>query len=107
MPRRVRTGTRIATLYTDSRIEYAYGRVGGIMRLFLSAATCAAIAALLVASGSAQSTREGGSGFAGPVLTALPTTGWPTNGGNLYNQRYSPLKAIDRTNVARLKGVWR
>jgi alcohol dehydrogenase (cytochrome c) len=40
-------------------------------------------------------------------LTALPTTGWPTNGGNLYNQRYSPLKAINRANVAQLKGVWR
>jgi alcohol dehydrogenase (cytochrome c) len=40
-------------------------------------------------------------------LTAHPTTSWPTNGGNLFNQRYSPLKAIDRTNVAQLKGVWR
>ena len=36
-----------------------------------------------------------------------PTTSWPTNGGNWYNQRYSPLKAIDRGNVAKLKGVWR
>jgi alcohol dehydrogenase (cytochrome c) len=45
--------------------------------------------------------------FSGSKLTAHPTTSWPTNGGNLYNQRYSPLKAIDRTNVARLKGVWR
>ena len=40
-------------------------------------------------------------------MTAPPTTGWPTNGGNLYNQRYSPLKAINRANVAQLKGVWR
>src|SRR5262249_32695417 len=39
-------------------------------------------------------------------LTAPPSTNWPTNGGNLYNQRYSPLKGIDRTNVTRLKGVW-
>ena len=23
----------------------------------------------------------------GTTLTALPTTSWPTNGGNLYNQR--------------------
>src|SRR5690606_20820229 len=41
------------------------------------------------------------------ALTRLPTTSWPTNGGDLYNRRYSPLTGIDRDNVARLKGVWR
>src|SRR5262252_6495239 len=46
-------------------------------------------------------------GYAQQKLTAPPTTGWPTNGGNLYNHRYSPLTAINRTNVAQLKGVWR
>ena len=40
-------------------------------------------------------------------LVALPTTSWPTNGGNWYNQRHSPLTQIDRSNVASLKGVWR
>ena len=40
-------------------------------------------------------------------LVAPPAIGWPTNGGNWYNQRYSPLTAIDRSNVASLKGVWR
>jgi alcohol dehydrogenase (cytochrome c) len=39
-------------------------------------------------------------------LVAPPTDSWPTNGGNWYNQRYSPLKSIDRDNVAKLKGVW-
>ena len=29
--------------------------------------------------------------FAGDALVAPPTTGWPTNGGNWYNRRYSPL----------------
>ena len=77
------------------------------MRLLLSAAACAGTAALLVASGSAQSTREGHSRLSAAALTALPAAGWPTNGGNLYNQRYSPLKAITRANVAHLKGVWR
>jgi len=43
----------------------------------------------------------------GDALVAPPTAGWPTNGGNWYNQRYSPLRAIDRSNVANLKGVWR
>ena len=34
-------------------------------------------------------------------------TGWLTNGGNLANQRYSPLTEINRDNVANLRGVWR
>ena len=56
-------------------------------------------------------TPHGGQGqstdaFSARAMTALPTTSWPTNGGNLYNQRYSPLDQIDRTNVADLKGVW-
>ena len=40
-------------------------------------------------------------------LVPPPQVGWPTNGGNWYNQRYSPLTEIDRSNVANLKGVWR
>jgi alcohol dehydrogenase (cytochrome c) len=40
-------------------------------------------------------------------LVEPPTDSWPTNGGNVYNQRYSPLARIDRANVATLKGVWR
>jgi glucose dehydrogenase len=45
--------------------------------------------------------------FSAEQLTDLPRTGWLTNGGNLYNQRYSPLTAINRDNVANLKAVWR
>ena len=45
--------------------------------------------------------------FSGTSLTQPPTSGWPTNGGNWYNQRYSPLTQINRDNVANLKGVWR
>jgi len=40
-------------------------------------------------------------------LTALPTTQWPTNGGDYYNRRYSPLDQINKGNVAGLRGVWR
>lgn len=40
-------------------------------------------------------------------LTALPTESWITNGGSVFNQRYSPLNQINRDNVAELKGVWR
>ena len=47
------------------------------------------------------------SAFSPKALTAAPTDAWRTNGGSLYNQRYSPLRRIDRGNVAQLKGVWR
>ena len=30
---------------------------------------------------------------------AAPREGWITNGGNVYNQRYSPLTLINRDNV--------
>jgi alcohol dehydrogenase (cytochrome c) len=42
-----------------------------------------------------------------PDPSAPPTVSWPLNGGDLGNRRYSPLTAIDRNNVAKLKGVWR
>ena len=45
--------------------------------------------------------------FSRTELVAPPASGWPTNGGNISNQRYSPLTEINRDNVARLKGVWR
>jgi quinohemoprotein ethanol dehydrogenase len=45
--------------------------------------------------------------FSAQALTAPPRTGWLTNGGNFFNQRYSPLTTINRSNVAQLKGVWR
>jgi alcohol dehydrogenase (cytochrome c) len=77
------------------------------MRVFLSAAVAAAVATLSVASGSAQLKRGADEGLSAATLTAAPAMSWPTNGGNLYNQRYSPLTAINRTNVAQLKGVWR
>lgn len=41
------------------------------------------------------------------ALLQPPTASWLTNGGNLYNQRYSPLKQITTNNVNKLKGVWR
>ncbi|HEU4619498.1 MAG TPA: PQQ-binding-like beta-propeller repeat protein [Gammaproteobacteria bacterium] len=70
---------------------------------------------LLAALSSAAAVHAQTSGQARPVapafeaerLASSPKHGWPTNGGNLYNQRYSPLADIDRGNVARLQGVWR
>jgi alcohol dehydrogenase (cytochrome c) len=77
------------------------------MRLFSFAALSAAAVGLFVTSGLAQQRHGSDHAFSMATLAALPTTGWPTNGGNLYNQRYSSLKAIDRSNVAQLRGVWR
>ncbi len=45
--------------------------------------------------------------FSAEALTAWPTDGWITNGGNVFNQRFSPLEAINRDNVADLAPVWR
>jgi quinohemoprotein ethanol dehydrogenase len=45
--------------------------------------------------------------FTAAQLTAPPVGGWITNGGSLYNQRYSPLVQINRGNVASLKADWR
>jgi len=61
---------------------------------------------VLAASADAQTIRRAPA-FAGTDLVAAPTDGWATNGGDWYNRRYSPLAAIDRSNVATLKGVWR
>ena len=77
------------------------------MRVSFPTALAAAVAAMLAASVYAQVGRGNDHDFAAAKLTAAPTSSWPTNGGNLYNQRYSPLTAINRGNVAQLKGVWR
>jgi quinohemoprotein ethanol dehydrogenase len=45
--------------------------------------------------------------FSADDLSALPNADWPTAGGNLMNERYSPLDQIDTSNVSQLKGVWR
>ena len=45
--------------------------------------------------------------FTADQLVAQPTDAWITNGGNVFNQRYSPLTGLDRGNVAGLKGLWR
>ena len=45
--------------------------------------------------------------FTAEQLTAWPTDSWITNGGNVFNQRYSPLDQINRETVGRLEPVWR
>ena len=75
-------------------------RIGGSL--------AAALACLFMGLGSACSQEASSGGdFSGEQLAELPTDSWPTNGGNLLNQRYSPLTELNRDNVGQLKGVWR
>lgn len=76
------------------------------MRRFVAAAACVTLAVAFVTSGSAQSPR-GQRDFSPAALRDAPAQRWPTNGGNTFNQRYSPLAGINQSNVAQLKGVWR
>jgi len=66
-----------------------------------------AAAALGSLCASAQRTTSTAPAFPAKQLTAWPTNSWITNGGNVYNQRYSPLTRINRDNVAQLKPQWR
>ncbi len=68
----------------------------------------AGLALLFVGTGTACSQESTpATGLNSEQLAAWPSDGWPTNGGNLYNQRHSPLTGINRDNIAELKGVWR
>ncbi|RFU60858.1 PQQ-dependent dehydrogenase, methanol/ethanol family [Peribacillus glennii] len=44
--------------------------------------------------------------FTTEELKAIPNEDWITNGGNIYNQRYSTLDKINASNVGNLKGKW-
>lgn len=86
----------------------------------LSRAVSVLFAAGLLMTGVLLAAERGGDASAAPAavikpapaftpaqLTALPTAGWVTNGGNVYNQRYSPLTQLNAGNVGELKAVWR
>jgi alcohol dehydrogenase (cytochrome c) len=45
--------------------------------------------------------------FGARDLTAPPRDSWITNGGNVFNQRYSPLTQLNRETVGDLKALWR
>mgnify|MGYP005811237771 CR=1 FL=1 len=73
-------------------------------RALLALGAIAAVAVVLAAQPSSPTPSPA---FTPAQLLSLPTNGWPTNGGNIYNQRYSPLKQLDRNSVKDLKAVWR
>ena len=75
--------------------------------LLLSSALPLALAAQTPAPPPPPAAIKPAPAFSAQQLLAPPTSGWVTNGGNLFNQRYSPLTAINRDNVKDLKGVWR
>ncbi|MEQ6378105.1 PQQ-binding-like beta-propeller repeat protein [Bacillaceae bacterium S4-13-56] len=51
-------------------------------------------------------TRSEAPAFTGEELFDLPTKNWITNGGNVRNERYSPLDQINADNIADLKAEW-
>ena len=54
---------------------------------------CLALAALAYGTGAQAQPIPRAPAFARDALVAPPTENWPTNGGNWYNHRYSPLTA--------------
>jgi quinohemoprotein ethanol dehydrogenase len=79
-----------------------------IRRCMRRARARAALAALVSLAPCAVLAQRGdGDAFAPARLIAPPRDAWRTNGGNLYNQRYSASPLLDPGNVGALKGVWR
>ena len=78
-------------------------RAGGSV-MGRAAQACVLAAGILGSLPGGAHAQRGGV-FAPSALVVPPRDGWRTNGGNLYNQRYSPLTAIDRSNVAQLKHI--
>ena len=84
------------------------------MRLLLKAGAFAVFAALIglgaieIRDSAAAECRIAASpAFNARQLTAWPQSNWVTNGGNIFNQRYSPLTRLNRDNVGDLKALWR
>ncbi len=74
--------------------------------------TCRAFTVLAAAMATVLTAHAGDAAKPSPAftkqqLTALPRDAWITNGGNLFNQRYSPLTEINRDTVKNLKAEWR
>jgi len=82
-----------------------------VLLLFAAVAltSCSEQASTSTPSASAATTGSDAAaapGFAASELLAAPITDWLTSGGNLYNQRYSPLTEINRDTIAGVKAEW-
>ena len=76
-----------------------------VRRVTLALAATACVAGRCALAGDAGIQRA--PAFDAKQLTTLPTADWITNGGTLFNQRYSPLKSLNKDNVSGLKALWR
>jgi glucose dehydrogenase len=63
---------------------------------------CAAALLVIVTVGSAGAAEKKADVYSAAALSQPPRDGWRTNGGSFFNQRYSQLPAIDRSNDAQL-----
>jgi alcohol dehydrogenase (cytochrome c) len=74
---------------------------------YVSIGASASIAVLGCGVAAADPVIAAAPAFDASTLVAPPRGAWVTNGGNVYNQRYSPLTGVNRDNVAMLKAEWR
>jgi glucose dehydrogenase len=90
--------------------------IGGVMpnRHYRFRLIAAVVAAGWMLAGLVSAAEQGGAeairrapAFSAQQLLAAPTGSWITNGGTLYNQRYSPLALINRDNIRDLRALWR
>jgi len=65
------------------------------------------LAATQLSAATQPSTIVSAPAFTAARLAELPAADWPTNGGSVLNQRYSPLEEINRDTVPGLKALWR
>ncbi len=82
------------------------GLLGASRRELLVACGALFLAAPLGADLHAQAIKKSPA-YRGNDLVEPPSSDWPTNGGDWYNRRYSPLVEIDRQTGAGLGGAWR
>jgi len=61
----------------------------------------------VIVAGVVVNSQQRSAAFTAKELSAAPRASWLKNGGNLFNQNYSPLTQINRDTVAGVKGVWR
>jgi quinohemoprotein ethanol dehydrogenase len=83
---------------------------GGGMQGSIARQAFTVAAAALISMGAIAAERaavRSAPAFTSQQLLATPNDGWVTNGGTLYNQRYSPLTLINRDNVKQLRALWR
>jgi quinohemoprotein ethanol dehydrogenase len=92
---------------SSNPLRSMFGIGGGRTQAPVSRPILMAMVAVLICDiASSQSIRRAPA-FDADDLTALPVDQWVTNGGNIFNQRYSPLTLLNRDNISDLKALWR